>query len=91
MDRGRPKGVFVLEDAFECKPTGKQVDQLILKAKKHPLGLKFLRDGHLLTVATTFETHAFIVEAARRKLKRKKRSPIKKIPSKRTSQPPSLI
>ena len=44
------------------------VDQLIARAKKHPLGLEFLASGLLATVAITLGAHAFTVEAARRRL-----------------------
>ena len=46
------------------------VEQLIIKAKKHPLGLEFLASGLLATVAITLGAHAFTVEAARRRLKK---------------------
>lgn len=38
---------------------------LLERAKEHPLGLDFLKGGHLGSVAVTFETHAFTVLAAR--------------------------
>lgn len=41
------------------------VAELVEKAKAHPLGLDYLRQGHLGSVAATFETHAFTVLAAR--------------------------
>ena len=44
------------------------VDDLIARARKHPLGIDFLLHGHLGTVAISFETHAFTVEAARARL-----------------------
>jgi hypothetical protein len=44
------------------------VEQLIARAKKHPLGIEFLASGLLATVAITLGAHAFTVEAARRRL-----------------------
>jgi hypothetical protein len=41
------------------------VADLVEKAKAHPLGLDYLKGGHLGSVAATFETHAFTVLAAR--------------------------
>jgi hypothetical protein len=46
------------------------VDQLIARAKKHPLGIEFLASGFLASVAIGLGAHAFTVEAARRRLKR---------------------
>lgn len=47
-----------------------EVDQLIARARAHPLGVRFLMDGHLGSVAITFGTHAFTVDAARDRLAR---------------------
>ncbi|MGA7613808.1 MAG: hypothetical protein WBX15_01380 [Thermoanaerobaculia bacterium] len=44
------------------------VEQLIARAKKHPLGIEFLASGLLATVAITLGAHAFTVEAARRRI-----------------------
>ncbi len=44
------------------------VDDLIARARKHPLGIEFLRDGLLGSVAAAFGAHAFTVEAARQRL-----------------------
>ncbi len=41
------------------------VAELVERAKAHPLGLDYLKGGHLGSVAVTFETHAFTVLAAR--------------------------
>jgi len=41
------------------------VAELVERAKAHPLGLDYLKGGHLGSVAATFETHAFTVLAAR--------------------------
>lgn len=46
------------------------VDELIERAKKHPLGVEFLSKGYLDSVAAGLETHAFTVEAARERLRR---------------------
>jgi hypothetical protein len=50
------------------------VDQLIARAKKHPLGIEFLVSGFLASVAIGLGAHAFTVEAARRRLKREQES-----------------
>ncbi len=50
------------------------VDDLIARAGKHPLGLEFLRDGLLGSVAAEFGTHAFTVEAARLHLRNRRRT-----------------
>ena len=41
------------------------VAALVERAREHPLGLDFLKGGHLGSVAAAFETHAFTVLAAR--------------------------
>lgn len=41
------------------------VADLVERARAHPLGLDYLKAGHLGSVAATFETHAFTVLAAR--------------------------
>ena len=51
-------------------PSEEEVDHLIARAKAHPLGVRFLLDGHLGSVAITFGTHAFTVDAARDRLAR---------------------
>ncbi len=51
------------------RPGAPEVEALIAKARKHPLGVDFLLEGELGTVAITFGAHAFTVEAARRHLK----------------------
>jgi hypothetical protein len=53
--------IFYTEDPRE-------VDELIERARAHPLGIDFLVRGHLASVAATFQTHAFTVEAARLRL-----------------------
>lgn len=45
------------------------VADLVERAKSHPLGLDYLKGGHLGSVAVTFETHAFTVLAARELLR----------------------
>jgi hypothetical protein len=50
------------------------VDDLIARARKHALGLEFLRDGYLGSVAAEFGTHAFTVEAARLLLRDQRRT-----------------
>lgn len=51
------------------------VENLIVRAKKHPFGIEFLASGLLATVAITLGAHAFTVEAARRRLAAEEESP----------------
>jgi len=44
------------------------VDDLIARAREHPLGIDFLLHGYLGTVAISLDAHAFTVEAARARL-----------------------
>ena len=50
-------------------PTDRDIEELILAASRHPLGLEFLLQGQLCAVATMFQVHAFTVDAARQRLK----------------------
>ena len=52
------------------EPTSTEVDALISAAAQHPLGLEYLRDGSLESVAVMFRAHAFTVVAARERLVR---------------------
>ena len=47
------------------RPTTAEVEDLLRRAAKHPLGTEFLVDGSLDAVAATFRVHAFAVDAAR--------------------------
>jgi hypothetical protein len=49
-------------------PDEADVEALIASARRHPLGIDFLIGGHLGSVAVTFKTHAFTVEAARARI-----------------------
>lgn len=49
------------------------VDDLIDRARKHRLGIDFLRDGLLGSVAAEFGAHAFTVEAARQRLQNERK------------------
>jgi hypothetical protein len=49
-------------------PSTVEVETLLSAAASHPLGLDFLRDGSLDSVAATFRVHAFTVVAARERL-----------------------
>jgi hypothetical protein len=46
------------------------IDDLIARARKHPLGLEFLLSGFLASVAIALGAHAFTVEAARARLRK---------------------
>jgi hypothetical protein len=50
------------------RPSPEQVTDLIERARAHPLGLDFLRNGSQDAVAALFGVHAFTVDAARRHL-----------------------
>ena len=52
-------------DRVRSSPTQTDIDWLIGVAERHPLGLDYLQNGHLGTVAITFGCHAFTVVAAR--------------------------
>ena len=52
------------------QPTPQQIAELIDAALNHPLGVEFLLEGDLGSVAATFDAHAFTIEAARDQLKR---------------------
>ena len=64
-----PAGATIRGEA-PYAPTARDVDDLIERAAAHPLGMRFLVEGHLGSVATTFGTHAFTVDAARDRLAR---------------------
>ncbi|HSP07817.1 MAG TPA: hypothetical protein VLR94_11610 [Acidobacteriota bacterium] len=51
------------------EPTPQQIHELIDAARNHPLGVEFLLEGDLASVAAVFEAHAFTIEAARDHLK----------------------
>ncbi len=50
------------------EPTAEEVDALIAAARRHPLGLDFLREGALDSVSAIFGVHAFVVDRARASL-----------------------
>lgn len=50
-------------------PAPQKVEELIVAARNHPLGIEFLLEGDLSSVAITFGAHAFTVEAARETLR----------------------
>lgn len=52
----------------EAKADPAAVESLLAAAKAHPLGLDYLANGFLGSVAATFGVHAFVVEEARRRL-----------------------
>ena len=51
------------------QPSATEVDELLRRAAVHPLGTDFLVNGALDAVAATFRAHAFVVDAARVKLR----------------------
>ena len=52
------------------QPSVDEVLDLIARAERHELGVDFLQRGAQDAVAATFEVHAFVVDAARRRLGR---------------------
>lgn len=52
----------------DFNPSEAAVQSLIAKAGGHELGVDFLKTGALESVAAIFETHAFVVDAARQQL-----------------------
>ena len=54
-------------EGFEMLP--EDVDELIDRATEHPFGTEFLMNGMLDSVAAAFSVHAFLVEAAREKVR----------------------
>jgi hypothetical protein len=56
--------------APSCEPTRDEVENLITRAREHPLGLEFLEFGALDAVAAIHGAHAFVVDAAREYLAR---------------------
>lgn len=64
----RPVAAPVVPITGHADPT--LVEDLIARARKHPLGLTFLLTGLLGSVAIAFGAHAFTVEAARERLRK---------------------
>ncbi len=50
------------------KPSKEEVKELIARAREHPLGLGYLKDGAADSVSATFGVHAFVVDGARERL-----------------------
>jgi hypothetical protein len=50
-------------------PSEEVVADLLRRAADHPRGVAFLREGALDAVAATFHVHAFVVEAARTRVR----------------------
>ena len=55
------------------RPTGAEVEDLIARARKHPLGTDYLLHGYLDSVAATFQVHGYTVDDARRRLRSQSR------------------
>ena len=60
----RPLAADQMHQFAGYRPSSREIDRLIARASAHPLGLGFLRDGSLDSVAAVFEVHAFTVEKA---------------------------
>lgn len=71
-EAGRPLDLEALDtgaaDGRPHGPAGSEVDRIIALARRHPLGLEFLRHGEPAAVAITLHAHVFDVEAARRRI-----------------------
>lgn len=50
-------------------PSPQEIDDLIVRASAHPLGIEFLKGGLLDSVAAIFQVHAFVVDGARERLR----------------------
>lgn len=55
----------VSDGPVRYRPTHEEVEALIGAARRHPLGLEFLRNGALDSVCALFGVHAFVVDSAR--------------------------
>ncbi len=64
-----------VDQAFAGDAEAEKVDALLDVATEHELGLDFLLTGSLDAVAATFRVHAFVVDAARDRLKRQSPRP----------------
>jgi hypothetical protein len=62
------------------------VEWLIEAALRHPLGVDYLRNGHLGSVAITFGCHAFTVVAARDFLNDAAAAPLAPAPARASSE-----
>ena len=54
--------------ASRVRPTSEEVENLIRRAARHPLGTDFLTRGAHDAVTATFGVHAFVVDGARERL-----------------------
>ena len=61
-------GSKCLSGPLQFTPTVADMNALVRRAKRHPLGIEFLLTGELGSVAATFHAHAFTVIAARERL-----------------------
>ena len=52
-----------------ANPDVREVHDLIRRAEEHPLGLGYLQEGFQDSVAATFGVSAFVVDAARERLR----------------------
>lgn len=55
--------------AMTYVPSTREIEELVVAAECHPLGIEFLLGGELGAVAITFGAHAFAVDAARQQLR----------------------
>jgi len=64
-----PQGTGAAEIlSTDYRPTHGEIDDLIQRARAHPLGEGFLSRGAPDAVAATFGVHAFAIDAAREAL-----------------------
>jgi hypothetical protein len=68
LDDPRRNDSRIWTDVLDFHPTDTEVDALIARASADSLGVDFLVNGELGSVAIWFGTHAFTVVAARERL-----------------------
>ena len=68
VKEGRVPRDVLWSESGQSVPTD-AVTELIASARRHPFGVDFLLEGYLPSVAAEFHAHAFIVEAARARLR----------------------
>lgn len=56
------------EGLLPYAPTQEEVDELIARARAHPLGIDFLKVGAPEAITAIFGVHAFLVDQARTRL-----------------------
>lgn len=68
LDERRHPDCRIWTDLLDFRPADADIDALIARAMADSLGIEFLLNGELGSVATWLGTHAFTVVAARERL-----------------------